>query len=216
MSQKMVLTGMVLSSAPAGDYDRRVVLLTKEAGKIAVFARGSRRQNSPLLAASSPFCFGTFTVYEGRTAYTLVSAEISQYFEQVKADFEATCYGCYFMEFADYYTQENLDASMMLNLLYASLLALGRESLPDRLVRYVFEIRLMVINGEYPQDLAEDEALPEAVRYTLYYAIHAPLQKLYTFVVRNEVLENIAKLQDQIRERYVDRRFHSLELLTSG
>ena len=129
-----------------------------------------------------------------------IPGAISQYFEQVKADFEATCYGCYFMEFADYYGQENLDASMMLNLLYASLLALGRESLPDRLVRYVFEIRLMVINGEYPQDLAEDEALPEAVRYTLYYAIHAPLQKLYTFVVRNEVLENIAKLQDQIRE----------------
>lgn len=213
MSQGITLTGMVLSAAPSGDYDKRVVLLTKERGKITAFARGARRQNSSLLAAASPFSFGKFLLYEGRTAYTLAGAEIRNYFEKVKSDIQGTCYGFYFMEFAEYYGQENLDASQMLNLLYASLLALEKENLPDRLVRYVLEVKMMVINGEYPQDIVQDPALSDSARYTLSYVIQAPIQKLYTFTVKDAVLEEIAGAQDKIREKYIDRRLKSLDIL---
>lgn len=213
MSQGVVLTGMVLSAAPSGDYDKRVVLLTKERGKITAFARGARRQNSCLLAAASPFSFGSFKLYEGRTAYTLAGADISNYFEKAKEDFESAYYGFYFMEFADYYGQENLDASSMLNLMYASLLALERENLPNELVRYIFETKMMVINGEYPQDVIHDPTLLESTRYALHYVIQAPVQKLYTFLVKDEVLRQMRRTQDGIREKYIDRRFKSLEIL---
>lgn len=213
MSQGITLTGMVLSAVPSGDYDKRVVLLTKERGKITAFARGARRQNSPLLAAASPFSFGSFLLYEGRTAYTLAAADIRNYFEKVKGDFQGTCYGFYFMEFAEYYGRENLDASQMLNLLYVSLLALEKENLPDRLVRYVLEIKMMVINGEFPQDIAGDPALSDAARYTLSYVIQAPVRNLYTFTVKEEVLEEIARVQDKIRKTYIDRELKSLEIL---
>ena len=213
MSQGIELTGMILSASPSGDYDKRVVLLTKERGKITAFARGARRQGSTLLAAASPFSFGTFTLYEGRTAYTLASADISNYFEKVKENLEGACYGFYFMEFADYYGQENLDASMMLNLLYVSLLALERDQLPKQLVRYVFEIKMMVINGEFPQDVIYDETLMEATRYTIQYIVQAPLQKLYTFVVKEDVLAQLGRMQDGIRGKLVDHRFRSLDIL---
>ena len=214
MREPVILTGIVLRSVPSGEYDRRVILLTRERGKITAFARGARRPGSSMLGSILPFCFGRFTLYEGRDAYTLTGTAIDVYFSSLKNDLERSCYGMYLLELAEYYGRENLDAAGMLNLLYLGLRALENEHLDNRLVRYVYEIRLMVINGEYPQDLVNDPSLSEAASYALYYAITSPLQKLFTFTVSGEVLDELARLQDRVRSRTLDRSMKSLEMLT--
>ena len=111
MRETVTLTGMVLLSAPSGDFDRRLVLLTRERGKITAFSHGARKPGNPLMAASRPFCFGNFNLYEGRNAYNLQSAQITNYFDGLSTDMEAACYGSYFLETAAYFAQENLDAA---------------------------------------------------------------------------------------------------------
>lgn len=147
MQEPVRVTGMVLEVSPVGETDRRVVLLTKERGKISAFARGARKQGSRLMAATNPFCFGEFILYEGRNSYSLSEAVIRNYFEDMRMHFEEACYGMYFLELMDYYTRENNDEREMLLLLYQSLRALLHAAYDNRLVRYIFEIKAVVLTA---------------------------------------------------------------------
>ena len=145
------VTGMVLSGTPVGEYDKRLVILTKERGKISAFARGARRPRSPLLAACEPFTFGEFSVYRGRDSYTVSSVEVNNYFSELRVDLDDIYMGMYFCEVADYFTRDNLDAREVLKLLYQSLRALKVPSLNRNLVKIIFEFKMIAVNGEAPR-----------------------------------------------------------------
>lgn len=212
MQELVSVTGMILKAEPFGEYDRRVVLLTRERGKIAAFAKGARKQGSRLLASTNPFCFGEFKLYEGRTSYSISEAVISNYFGELREDFEGACYGMYFMEVMDYYTRENSDEKNMLKLLYQSLRALCHKGLNNRLVRYIFEIKALCFNGEYP-GLQEENKYQESTVYTVSYIVNMPVEKLYTFTVSEKVLQELSEIAADYRKRFIDRKFKSLEIL---
>ncbi len=243
MSDLVTVQGMVLSAIPVGEYDKRMVLLTKERGKISAFAKGSRRPNSPLLAAANPFVLGSFTLYEGRTSYTVSQASPTHYFTELAQAQPGVYYGFYFLELADYFAREGVDAHETVNLLYVSLRALLNEKIPNELVRSIFEFRLLVIQGEYPQifqcvscgqegsllyfsqglhgmvcrdcvKAASDLVSVEGnVLYTLQYIATAPLGRLYTFTVSDSVQRALGRLVSTYLKRNTDKHFKSLDIL---
>ena len=210
MSEPIQVTGMVLSVMPIGEYDKRLVLLTRERGKLTMFARGARRPNSILMAAANPFVFGTFTVYEGRTAYSMVSAEVREYFMELANEQPGVYYGFYFLEFADYYGREGTDEAQMLNLLYVSLKALLSPRFDNRLVRRIFEIKALTINGEYAP---ETQQMSPWALYACQYVVGAPMDRLYTFSLKPEVLQEVERLMERYLPRVIDRKFKSLAIL---
>ena len=104
----VTVNGMVLSAMPIGEYDRRIVLLTTDLGRISAFVRGARRPNSSLLAAARPFSMGIFTLHAGRDSYTVQAASIKEYFEAVSSDVTKMAYGCYFLEAAGFASEARI------------------------------------------------------------------------------------------------------------
>lgn len=211
MRELVNLTGMVLKVSSVGDSDRRLVILSRERGKITAFARGAKRPGNQLMGVTRPFVFGDFRLYEGRDSYSLQGMDVKNYFSEITQDVETACYGSYFLEFADYYSRENLEASEQLLVLYQSLRALLKPSLPNELVQVVFELRSMVINGDYTEDVPEP--VSDSARYAWQYIISSPLQSLYTFTLTPEVLNELKHCVEHNKHRFIDREFHSLDIL---
>ena len=151
MAESITVTGMILSAQPNKEYDRRLVLLTKERGKLSVFANGVRRPTAMLSGCSQPFVFGKFTLYEGRDSYTLQAVEPENFFAELRTDLEAVYYGVYFCEFAETVTREGLPAKEELKVLYRSLGALLKKSIGVELVRAIFELKMLSVGGISPQ-----------------------------------------------------------------
>ena len=243
MGQSVTVMGMVLTAMPISEYDKRITILTKERGKITAFARGARRPGSQLLAATSPFAFGEFEVFEGRSSYNLIRANIQNYFRELVTDLDATSLGFYFMEFAEYFCQENNDERLMLKLLYQSLRALESPHIPKELVKVVFELKAITINGEGPEvfscmkchdkenlqffsvqrggmfcskcvDKVPAMHVLDSTRYTMQYVVSTPVEKLYSFTVSQEVLEELKMIMQAYMAHYVHHEFKSLQIFS--
>ncbi len=207
------VTGLVLSATPVGEYDKRVVILTRERGKLHAFAKGARRPNSPLIGGIRPFCFGTFTLYEGRSSYTVKQLSITNSFDEVTSKVEYVYLGYYFLEFADYYSREFGDEFSTLKLLYQALRALSKESLDNRLVRLVYELRMMAMNGDFDGECFRN--LSSTGAYALDFIINTPVERLFTFVLSEKALAELLEAEEENKIRYINKTFKSEEVLNS-
>lgn len=244
MREEEQLTGIVLYTSLVGEYDKRLVVLTRERGKITIFANGARRPNSTFRAASQSFIMGKFTVVAGRDAYNLVKVDVSEYFPELTKDMEKMCYASYFGELMSYYTREGDTCVNNLNLLYVALKALIDARMPYLLIKAVYELRLMDIEGQGIHayacvkcgskenavyfnasaggllcpgcaDIKSDFDLESSTVYALQYILSAPLNKLFSFTLTESVQNELTYVTDKFVRRYIDKKFNSLEILAS-
>lgn len=212
MQDFTTVTGIVIKTEPISEYDKRVVILTKEKGKISAFAKGCRKPGNRLMAAANSFSFGEFRLYAGKNSYNIMEADIKNYFDSLRKDFDAAYMGMYFLEVADYYSRENLDATPLLRLLYQSLRALESEKYDNAFVRMVFEIKSIVINGEFP-GLPDHKTFLDDTAYALSYIEKSTIEKLFSFEVSEEVLKELKQIAKVYCNRFHDKRFTSLSII---
>ena len=243
MREEIVLHGIVLAGSPQSEYDRRLVILTKERGRITAFASGVRRSTNPMQSKTQMFVMGSFTLIPGRDAYRLTAIDVDDYFHKLTADIDAYCYASYFCEVMMYFTHEGDRAADYLNLLYVSLKALEKGVMPSKLIRCVYEIKLMdmfgqgiqsfhcpicgndelthifdaasggILCGECSSRAKNPVRLSEDAVYTIQYINGALLGKLYNFNVSPSVLDELVAVTKSFMDMYVDRSFKAAQII---
>lgn len=242
MSEQTKVTGIVLSVYPVGENDRRLTILTKERGKLQVFARGSRRPKHPLFGVTQPLIYCEFMVTDTRNYTYLNSAECKDYFHFLKVDLEDIYYSSYFAEVAEYFTMEGQDERNILNLLFVTFLAMKKKLIPLSLIRRIYEFKILQFAGFGLQSFqcvhcGSEENLTRVsfeeggmlcsacagkgqgreaeptVLYVMQYVSGIPLNRLYSFQLKEEVSREFEWIVKRYFAVQVEHKFKSSEML---
>ena len=242
MSELIKTKGIVLHEMTIKDHDKRIILFSKEFGKMVVFANGAKRAKSPLLAGTQPFVFGEFSVYESRNSYTLRQVVIEESFYELRNDMVRLTYGLYLLEVVNSVIQEMDPNTELLRLLYISLFNLKAEAHPGKVITTVFQFRSMNMLGFAP-DLSgcmecgdtkgpftlttkgglvcnncpryKEKPMSMEALHVLGYIQQAPLTKLYHFKMDEELFGEIEKQVQDYFSNFVTGDFKSLDILSA-
>jgi len=239
MSSLIKTKGIVLHVMPIKEHDKRIIVFSKEYGKMVVFANGAKRSKSPLLAGTQPFVFGEFTVLEGRNSFTLRSVEIEESFYSLRQDMISLSYGLYLLEVTGSVIQEMDPNEELLRLLYISLLALKLEYQDGKTVKSVFEFRCLSTLGFAP-DLTGcmeckekesgfflsvkgglickkchriDQEISDEALHVLRYIQASPLKKIYHFHIKETLFQEIEPMIESYFKHFVPNDFRSLDII---
>lgn len=144
------IQGIVLRVTDYNDRDALLTVLSRNHGKLTVKARGLRRKNSPLVAPCQLLAYGEFTLFEYRGQYTINEAHSIELFTALRRDLTKLSLGTYFAQAAEVISQEDLPNPELQSLLLNCLYALSKLSLPEPLVKSVFELRAACLAGYTP------------------------------------------------------------------
>ncbi len=150
MPDKLVTKGIVLRETQTKEADKILTVLTAEQGRLSVVARGARRKNSRIAAASELLAYSELVLYERHGWFLLDEASTLELWENVRRDVVLLSLASYFAEMTEAVTGEGEDATETLALLLNALYALDRLDKPEELVKAAFELRLLALSGYEP------------------------------------------------------------------
>ncbi len=147
---KTVTHGLILRDTDTKEADKILTVLTAEMGKISVIARGARRKNSRLAAASQLFAWSEMTLYRRGNWYYLDAADPAELFSGLQKDLVRFALAAYLAELTEFVAGEETEAGELLRLLLNGLYALANLGKDPALVKPAFTFRLLALAGFEP------------------------------------------------------------------
>ena len=147
---RRIVKGIVLRETDSKETDKILTVLTESEGKLPVIARGARRRNSRIAAASQLLTYSEMTLFQKGKWSILDEASVLEMFPGVRQDVELLALGSYFAELSELLAPEDLPVPEMLSLLLNALYALGTLRKDQDQVKAAFELRLLSLSGFAP------------------------------------------------------------------
>ncbi len=146
----MTTMAVVLREVSYKESDKILTLLTGQAGKLTVSARGCRRRGSQLAAPCQQLIYGEFTLYQFQGRWSVKEASAQRQFRGVREDIEKLALAAYFAEVTELLAPEELPAPELMSLLLNCLHALDVLDKPAAQVKAAFELKAMTLAGYEP------------------------------------------------------------------
>ncbi|MBR1455372.1 MAG: DNA repair protein RecO [Lachnospiraceae bacterium] len=207
---KFKIIAVVINEVNYKEYDKLFTLFTKTLGKIKSYAFGVRRQNSKKIGTLRLFSFCEVELKESLGKYNIEDANIINSFDEIAADYESMCYASYFVEVVDYLSFENIESSEIFYLLYYSFKALVDKKVDYKLIKLIFDLKILKYQGEYiMSDMITNQN--ETLKYTWDYVLNSEVKRLYSFNLSDDVYNLFKKEVDKEFKNKIDMKFKSLK-----
>ena len=152
--QQLTTMGLVLRATKTGEADRVLSILTPQQGVISAMAKGSLRLKSKLFSGTGLFCYSEFTLFAGKTMYTVDAASVKEVFWGIHQSVEGMALAMYLAEFGATLAPESEDAQPILRLMLNCLYYISEKKRPPRLIKTIFELRALSLSGFMPDLVA--------------------------------------------------------------
>lgn len=143
--------GVVLGRTFVGEKDAIIKILTEDSGVISASARGVKSMKSKLSAGCSMFSYSDFLLEETNGRFIVKSAVLRDGFYGLSSNIERLSYAAYIAEVACSVSPDFDDAKAIIPLLLNTLYLFSNSQKNLRLVKCVFELRLLVLLGYAPE-----------------------------------------------------------------
>ena len=142
--------GLVLREVNYKESDKILTILTEDAGRLTVSARGARSKRSKYTAASQLLAFSELDLDERYGRWYLKEGRALELWDGIRQDIVRLSLATYFAELLEAVSDVDHDDPGLLRLALAALWALNNGTREEKLIKAAFELRLMCLAGYEP------------------------------------------------------------------
>lgn len=233
--------GIVLKTTPYKDNDMILTLLTDRLGKIQVAAKGIKSYKNKLSAGCRIFTFSEFQLVTGRELYRLKDCSLRHSFYNLSTNIERLAFATYLSDLTAYVTEAQEPDPGLIRLVLNTFHLLAHSRRDLRLIRAVFELKLLQYTGLAPQmdcciqcgdtnhvdffdpirgglvcsgcQTADALPLPEPCLIAMRYVLYHTDKKIFAFTLTDRYVAELERLLERFMRVHIDKEFASLTYL---
>ena len=147
---QIVTDGIVLKEVKTGESDRILTILTRSEGVISASAKSSLRLKNKLSSTTGLLCWSDFTLFRGKTMYSINEAQSKNVFFELRNDIEMLSTSIYLAELTSILASAEVTPGDCLDLLLNAFVVLCKGKQLNMLTKSAFEFKLLSVTGYMP------------------------------------------------------------------
>ena len=240
-----ITKALVIKVMDVKENDRLVTLLTSDLGLIRAFVSGGKKTNHKNHAATSLFSYADFLLTTSGDTYKVKEATLISSFFKLSSDIISLSLAQYFCELAGTLAPEDVSSNEHLRLTLNTLNFLTQGVKSEKILKSIFEMRILSISGYMPDLIAcsecgkfEDDIMcfyyengallchecksegkfayiDKTILSALRHIIYSDFNKLFNFIIPEESAVKLSKITEEYLLFQTDRSYQTLNFYKS-